>query len=67
MRTALIQLSDRVRLKPGSGNYKLYVGYRDLIGEVEFVGLTNAKLRAAITFPNRQRLMAVPVEDLQHA
>lgn len=66
MNTVNFQLSDRVRLKPGSGNYQLYVGYRDLVGEVEFVGVNNDTLRAAVAFPNRQRLIGVPVEDLQH-
>jgi len=60
------QMNDRVKLKPGSGNYQLYVGYRDVVGEIEFVGASNDTLRAAITFPGRQRLIAVPVNDLQH-
>lgn len=67
MSTVEFQMSDRVKLKPGSGNYQLYVGYRDLVGEVEFVGINNDTLRAAVAFPDRQRLIAVPVEDLQHA
>lgn len=67
MSAADFTMSDRVRLKRGSDNYNLYVGYRDVVGEVEFVGASNETLRASIKFPNRQRLIAVPFEDLERA
>jgi hypothetical protein len=64
--TADFHTSDRVKLKRGSGNYQLKVGYRDIAGEVEFVCINSDTLRAAVAFPDRHRLIAVPVEYLQH-